>query len=165
MIVILVIFIKVDLRCPDNRKENTKSFPVCPENKVIPIDEDKDYMKQIKPKNYTKAKNLICDWSDKKNYLIHFRMSKLFAGHGMVVEKFHEIFSFKRSEWLEKYINFNTQKRKKSNNEFEKDFCKLLNNAFYGKRMENVRNRIRLQLFKKDDIKNINKQQSKLTSN
>ena len=31
--------------------------------------------------------------------------------------------------------------------------------------MENVRNRIRLEMFKKDDTKNIIKQQSKLTSN
>ena len=33
------------------------------------------------------------------------------------------------------------------------------------KTMENVRNRLRLEIFKKDDIKNIIKQQSKLTFN
>ena len=39
--------------------------------------------------------------------------------------------------WLEKYINFNTQKNK-AENDFEEDFYELLNNAFYGKTMENV---------------------------
>ena len=36
MIVILDVFLKVDLRNPDDIKEKTKSFPFCPEKKVIP---------------------------------------------------------------------------------------------------------------------------------
>ena len=39
----------------------------------------------------------------------------------MIVEKVHEIISFKQSKWLESYINLTTQKRNKSKNEFEKD--------------------------------------------
>ena len=66
---------------------------------------------------------------------------------------------------LEKYITFNTQKRNKAKNDFEKDFYKILNNAFYGKTMENVRNRLGLKYFKKDDYKEIIKYQSKLTFN
>ena len=83
----------------------------------------------------------------------------------MVVEKIHEIISFKQNKWLEKYINFNTQKRNKCENEFEKDFYILFNNAFYGKTMENIRNHLRLEFFKKYDTKNIDKQQSKQTFN
>ena len=30
-------------------------------------------MIKLKPKIYTKAKKLICDWSDKKIYLVHYR--------------------------------------------------------------------------------------------
>ena len=55
--------------------------------------------------------------------------------------------------WLEKYINFNTQKRNEAKNYFEKDVYKLLKNAFYGKCMENVRNRLQLEFNKKDDYK------------
>ena len=58
----------------------------------------------------------------------------------MVVEKIHEIISFKQSKWLEKYISVNTQKRNQGVNGFEEVFYKLLNKAFYAKTMENVRN-------------------------
>ena len=57
----------------------------------------------IKPKNYTKSKKLICDWTDKKNYLIHYRMLKFYVRHGTVVEKIHENISFKQNKCLEKY--------------------------------------------------------------
>ena len=38
-------FFEVDLRYPDNIKEETKNFPFAPENKIIPKDKYKDYMK------------------------------------------------------------------------------------------------------------------------
>ena len=118
-------------------------------------------MNKLKPKHYTKTKKLICDWTDKKKYVILNRMLKFYVRY--VVEKIHEINSFKQSNWLEKYICFDTQKWNKAKNDFEKDFSKLLVNAAFGKFLENVRNPLRLEINKKDKIKNIIKQQSKLT--
>ena len=158
-------FLEVDLKYPDNIKQKTIYFPFCPENKKIDPNKYNDYMKKIKPENYTKSKKLICDWSDKKKYLIHYRMLKFYVRHGMIVVKIHEIISFKQSRWLESYISFNTQKRNKAKNNLEKDFFKLLNNAAFGKFLENVRKRLGLELIKKGDIKKIIKQQSKLTFN
>ena len=122
-------------------------------------------MKKIKPKNYAKSETLICDWTDEKKYLIHYRMLKFYVRHGMIVEKIHEITSFKQNKWLECYISFNTQKRNTAKNDFEKDFFKLLNNAAFGIFLENVRNQLGLELVKKDNIKKIINQQSKLTFN
>ena len=90
-------------------------------------------------------------------------MLKFHVRHGMVIEKVHDVISFKQSKWLEKYINFKTQKRNLAVNDFEKDFYKLLNNAFYGKTMENVRNRCKVEIIKRNEIDKIRKQQSKLT--
>ena len=158
-------FIEVDLNYLNNMKERTKNFPCAPMNKKIDPDNFNDYMKEIKPVTCIQTKKLICDWSDKKNYLIHYRMLKFYIRHGMVVDKVHNIISFKQSKWLEKYISFNTQKRNEAKNDFEKDFYKLLNNAFYGKTMENVRNRLKIKFIKKDDYREIIKHQSKLTFN
>ena len=39
--------------------------------------------------------------------------------HGMIVYKVHDIISLRQSRWLEKNINFNTQKRNQAVNDFE----------------------------------------------
>ena len=155
-------FIEVDLKYPDNIKK-TKHFPFAPMSKKPNSDDFSVYMKEIIPDTYNQTKKLICGWSDKKNYLVHYR--KFYLRHGMIVEKVHSITSFKQSRWLEKYISFNTQRRNRAKNDFEKDFYKLLNNAFHGKTMENVHKRSKIKFIKKDDHRELKKQQWKLTFN
>ena len=92
-------------------------------------------MKKSIPDTYTQIKKLICDWSDKKNCLIHYRMLKFYVRDGMEVVKVHTVISFKQSKWLEKYLSFNTPKRIKAKIDFEKGFYNLLTNSFYGKTM------------------------------
>ena len=60
-------FLEVDLKYPDDIKQKTKYFPFCPENKKIDPKKYNEYMKSIKPENYTKSKKMICDWSDKRS--------------------------------------------------------------------------------------------------
>ena len=56
---------------------------------------------------------------------------------------------------MKPYINFNTERRKEATNEADKNHFKLLNNAVYGKTMENMRKRIKIRVVKnsKDFIK------------
>ena len=83
----------------------------------------------------------------------------------MIVENFHEIISLKQSRCLEKNISFNTQKRNRAKIDFEKDFFKLPVNAAFGKFLENVRNRLEIEVLQKHDFKKSINQQSKLTFN
>ena len=66
---------------------------------------------------------------------------------------------------MEKYINFNTQKRSQAVDDFEEDFYKLFNNAFHGKTMEKVRNRCKIEFNNKDDTGINMEQESKLLCN
>ena len=115
-------------------------------------------MENIIPDPYTQTEKLIYDWSDEKNYFVFYRMLKFYVRHRM-----DTIISIKQSKWLEKYISFYSQKQKKAKNDFEKDFYNLLNNSFYGKTMENVPNRIRVEVIRNDDTDKIIQLQSKLT--
>ena len=87
-------FIEVDLIYPDKIKKRTKNFPFAPVNKKINPDKFGDYMKEIEPDTYFQTEKFICDWSDKRNYLGHYRMLKSYVRHGMIVDKVHDIISF-----------------------------------------------------------------------
>ena len=56
---------------------------------------------------------------------------------------------------MKPYIDFNTQKRKEATNEADKILFKLLNNAVYGKIIENMKKRTKISTTKneKDFIK------------
>ena len=89
---------------------------------------------------------LITNLGNKTKYVLHYRNLQLPLPLGMKLTKIHRVLKFKRSNWMKIYTDFNTEKRMKAANHFEKDFFKLMINSVYEKTMENLRKKISVRL-------------------
>ena len=124
-----------------NTKFKTQKFPLAPEKLKIRKEDLSEYQLSclsIEDKKIGNVPKLILNLKDKEKYIIHYELLKHYEFLGLKVKKIHRIISFKQEAWLEKHINFNTEQRTQASSECEKDLWKLMNNAFYGKTMQNI---------------------------
>ena len=92
------------------------------------------------------VEKLVPNLRNKRNYVIHIRALNQVLQHGLKLVKIHRAIEFVQSPWLKTYIDFNTRLRAAATNDFEKDFFKLMNNAVFGKTMENIRKHRNIKL-------------------
>ena len=129
--------LEVDVDYPNELQNLHSDFPFLAESMVI-----------------NNTKKLVCNSQDKKNYVVHVNVLKQALDHGLKLKMVYRVIEFDQEAWLKKYINFNTELRKNALNDFEKDFFKLMNNAVFGKTMENVRKHRDIKLVKTDHRRN-----------
>ena len=148
---------EVDIEIPTNLHEKFKDYPLAPEIKNIPENNLSEYQTYLNDKlniKYTgKDKKLILDLLPKKNYKIYYKNLEYYMKLGIKITKVHKILTFDEKPFLKNYIDLNTNLRKKAINNLEKDLFKLMNNAIFGKSMENVLNRSNIKLINNDPEK------------
>ena len=149
---------EVDIEIPKELHDKFVDYPLAPEIKNIPQDMLSKYQKYLNDKLNIKYnstdKKLTLDLLSKKNYKVYYKNLEYFLKLGLKVTKVHRILTFDEKSFLKEYIDLDTELRKKSKNDVEKDLFKLMNNAIFGESMENVLNR--------SDIKLINNNPEKL---
>ena len=90
----------------------------------------------------------------KKDFVVHIRSLKQALNHELMLKKVHRVIQFNKKAWIKAYLDMNTELRKQARNDFEKDFFKLMNNAIFGKTMENVRKHRDIKLVTTDKRRN-----------
>ena len=140
--------LEVDLKYSDKLHELHNDYLLAPEKLVVTIDMLSKYCKSIADEcdiKFGDVKTLIPNLGNKTKYVLHCKNLQLYLSLGMKLTKIHKVLKFKQSDWMKKYIDFNTKKRMGATNDFEKDFFKVMINSVYGKTTENLRKRINVR--------------------
>ena len=144
--------LEVDLEYPKKLRELHNDYPLAPDKIEIKRKMLSEYQLKVADHYNTpigNVKKLVPNFFDKEKYVIHYENLKLYMRLGLKLKIIHCVLEFNRSEWLEQYFEFNTQKRIEQKKKGDKDgkvLYKLMNNAVYRKTMENLRNRIDVKL-------------------
>lgn len=143
-------FVECDLEYPEEIHDLHNDYPLAPERVLVTDDMLSPYCNRLKEKfdiGSDKIGKLVPNLKNKVKYVVHYRNLQLYLSLGMKLTKVHRVLQFSQNPWLQSYINFNTEQRAKSKNDFEKDFFKLMNNAVFGKTMEDVRHHLNIKFI------------------
>lgn len=153
--------LEVDLEYPAELHKGHSAYPMAPEKIAVEKEWLSEYQKNLMRRldlTHSKEKKLLLTLRDKENYvLVHYRNLQFYLKHGMKLKKVHRVLEFEQERWMKEYIEMNTNFRKESKNDFEKNFYKLMNNSVFGKTMENLRNRVDIRLVRSEEEQKIRK--------
>ena len=71
----------------------------------------------------------VCNLYNKEKYAVHIRTLKQALNHGLILKEAERIIKFNQKTWLKPYINMNSKLNTEVINDFERDFCDLMNNS------------------------------------
>ena len=128
--------LEVDVKYPKKLRDSHSHLPFLPRRMKI-----------------DKCKKLVCNLHNKKKYVVHITSLKQALNHGLKLKSIHRIIEVNQKAWLKPYIDMNTELRKLAKDDFEKDLFKLMNNAVFGKTMENIRKHRDIKLVTTDKKK------------
>ena len=132
-------FIKTDIEHPKELHNKHNDLPFLPERMKV-----------------NKCKKLVCNLYDKKDYVDHIKSLRQALNHGLKIKKIQKVLKFNQRAWLKEYIDMNTELRMNAENDFDRDLNNMnnMNNAVYGKTMENVRKHKIIKLVNDDTKRN-----------
>ena len=123
--------LEVDLEYPAELHDFHNDFPLAPERLTL-----------------GKVEKLTQNLRDKEKMVLHGENLKLYLSLGMKLKKIWRGLKFAEKDFMKGYIELNTALRAQADNDFKKALFKLMNNSVFGKTMENVRNRVTIELVK-----------------
>ena len=108
--------LKVDLEYPAFLHDSHNDYPLFSEKIEVSYEMLSKYCKDI-ANTYDirvgSVKKLLPNLGDKVKYVVHYKNLQYYLSLGMKLVKIHMVLSFKQSNWLRIFTDFNTRKEKK----------------------------------------------------
>ena len=142
--------LEIDAEYPNELHDEHNDYPLAPEHLTIDTEMLSEEQQQM-IQNHCSYKKLVQNLGNKRNYILHYRNLKTYIKMGLNVTKIHRVLEFKQLKWLKDYIDFNTAKRAAAAFPFEVALYKKMNNAVFGKTMENVRKHRTFQFVQSEE--------------
>ena len=105
-----------DLEYPDALHELHNDYPLASEKLKMTYYMLSNYCSSISNEYDIKiggVNKLVPNLDNKSKYVLQYRNLQLYLSLGMKLVTVHRVLKFKKPDWLKKYIDFNTDKRKK----------------------------------------------------
>ena len=106
--------LECDLKYPKELHNLHSDYPLCPKKIEISSDMLSNYCAHIADSYRIKVggvKKLILNLGNKVKYVVHYKNLQYYFSLRMKLIKIHRILSFKQSNLLRKYVEFNTKKK------------------------------------------------------
>ena len=147
-----VYIFEVDLMYQANIHNRNDDYPLAPE--LLEIKTEMLSMKQLRFRRlyYGDSKlfsrKLVCLLLPKRHYVVFSETLKFYLERCMNVTKVHWAIRFEVKAMLADYIKFNMDQRGAAGkDECKRNFFKMMNNATYGKTIENVAKRTNIKVL------------------
>ena len=142
------LILEADIHYPAHLHETHSDLPMCPERIVIREEMLSPFQQRLWPASDKKScTRLAPNLYDKKNYVMHIRDAQFYAAHGLIISRPTRVLKFKQSPWLKSFIDFNVRQRALATTKFQQGLHKQIPNDTFGKTMENVRQRTRVEFI------------------
>ena len=115
--------LEVDLEYPPELHDRHDQYPLAPEhlevNGTMLSEDQRQMVSDFDVK--TGGAKLCLTLFDKHKYKLHYRNLKQYLNMGLRLKKVHRVLAFNQSPWIKKYIDLNTNLRKKAACKAEED--------------------------------------------
>lgn len=141
--------LQVDLEYPENLHEAHNDFPMIAEQLKVTADMLSKYNKELLEENkikFTSQSKLCPNFYPKENYVCSLENLQFYLKHGVKLKRIDRICSFNQSDFMTPFISLNSELRKLAKSPFKRDYYKLMNNAQYGKFIEDVMKRMKVDV-------------------
>ena len=137
--------LEVDLDYPDHLHDLHNMYPLAAEHVTTSL-------QFLSPYNTgtvvnSKQRKLIPNLSRKEKYIVHFSALKFYLIQGLVLTRVRKVLVFDQAAWMGPFLDKCVYNRQRATSEFHKDFWKYMMNSCFGKTMENLRLRQRIDII------------------